>query len=217
MVITENKLRATIKESISKHLNEIFDSPEGAEFAGKLMASIDYGKYDKDKKRGYDPKELRNDVLLRAFDESDKDPKKGLDNHIYNGYRSVTKESVSRIVGQVLKEGLFDGGMDESMFDETMFAEKKKKHHSKPEHNDEKKSGSKDASKRRQRVISYLKQDGVDVAQYAYELWPDKDEDSGRSYFYKCLDGEKNDSGVPYRFNDDEVNRLYSMISSNSI
>lgn len=57
----------------------------------------------------------------------------------------------------------------------------------------------------------------LDVAPYAYALWPDKDEDSARSYFYKCLKGEKNDSGVPYEFDDAEINRLYSMLSNNSM
>jgi len=57
----------------------------------------------------------------------------------------------------------------------------------------------------------------LDVAPYAYALWPEKDEDSARSYFYKCLKGEKNDSGVPYEFDDGEINRLYSMLSNNAM
>ena len=57
----------------------------------------------------------------------------------------------------------------------------------------------------------------LDVAPYAYALWPDKDKDSARSYFYKCLKGEKNDSGVPYEFDDSEINRLYSMLSNNAM
>lgn len=74
-----------------------------------------------------------------------------------------------------------------------------------------------DVNNKRKRVIAALKKDGVDVAQYAYRLWPDKDEDSARSYFYKCLDGEKNDNGVPYEFDDDEIVTLYSMLSNDSI
>jgi len=57
----------------------------------------------------------------------------------------------------------------------------------------------------------------LDVAPYAYALWPEKDKDSARSYFYKCLKGEVNDSGVPYEFDDAEINRLYSMLSNNSM
>lgn len=57
----------------------------------------------------------------------------------------------------------------------------------------------------------------LDVAPYAYALWPDKDKDSARSYFYKCLKNELNDSGVPYEFSDAEINHLYSMISNNSM
>lgn len=70
---------------------------------------------------------------------------------------------------------------------------------------------------RRKRVISYLKSDGVNVAAFAYSLWPDKDKDSARSYFYKCLNGEKNDNGTFYNFSDDEINSLYNKISSHSI
>lgn len=70
---------------------------------------------------------------------------------------------------------------------------------------------------RRKRVISYLKSDGVNVAAFAYSLWPDKDKDSARSYFYKCLNGEKNDNGAFYNFSDDEINTLYTKISSRSI
>ena len=47
------------------------------------------------------------------------------------------------------------------------------------------------------------------------ELWkPSKDEEDGaRSYFYKCRDGELNDSGVPYEFSDSEINRLYQILN----
>ena len=77
---------------------------------------------------------------------------------------------------------------------------------------------------RRKAVIDALstEKDGqgeikLDVAPYAYALWPDKDKDSARSYFYKCLKGEKNDSGIPYEFDDSEINRLYSMLSNNAM
>lgn len=78
---------------------------------------------------------------------------------------------------------------------------------------------NKDAlTKRRSQVIHFLKQDGIDNAPYAYKLWPKKDEDSARSYFYKCRDGEINkETGSTYAFTDAQINALYSMISSSSI
>ena len=81
-------------------------------------------------------------------------------------------------------------------------------------HKDSRNKGKKDFATKRKRVISRLKSDKVDVAQYAYSLWPDKDEDSARSYFYKCLDGKKNDAGDVYNFSDDEINRLYSLLAN---
>lgn len=74
-----------------------------------------------------------------------------------------------------------------------------------------------DADKKRQKVIQALQSPQADLAQYAYQLWPDKDEDSSRSYFYKCLNGEKDDNGKEYRFTPNDVNKLYSMISNSPL
>ena len=46
----------------------------------------------------------------------------------------------------------------------------------------------------------------------AYELWPEKDEDSARSEFSKKYRGE-DDRGREYQFDDDEINTLYNMRS----
>lgn len=74
---------------------------------------------------------------------------------------------------------------------------------------------NKDAShNKRMKVIQALQAPEADLAQYAYQLWPDKDKDSCRSYFYKCLNGEKDDNGKAYEFTPDDVNKLYSMISN---
>ena len=73
-----------------------------------------------------------------------------------------------------------------------------------------------DETKRRA-VISFLTKPECDAAQYAYKLWPDKDKDSCRSYFYKCLNGELDDNGNRYDFSSSEINDLHSMISNNSI
>lgn len=64
------------------------------------------------------------------------------------------------------------------------------------------------------RIISILRQDEIDKAPYAYKLWPKKDKDSARSYFYKCLNQKKNEDGVPYSFTDKEFTKLYSLLSN---
>ena len=78
---------------------------------------------------------------------------------------------------------------------------------------DSNKKESKISSKRKKRIIQALKDETVDMAQYAYRLWPDKDENSARSYFYKCLDGKTNDSGDVYSFTDDEFVQLESFLT----
>jgi hypothetical protein len=108
-------------------------------------------------------------------------------------------------IKQMVRESIFDfinGGMSEKKSEDS---EKKEKKHSKEE--------SKISEKRKKRIIHALKDKTVDVAQYAYRLWPDKDEDSARSYFYKCLDGKTNDSGDVYTFTDDEFVQLESFLT----
>lgn len=70
-----------------------------------------------------------------------------------------------------------------------------------------------DAASKRARVIQWLKDDSVNCAEIMRKLWrPSKrKEDAARSYFYKCRDGELNDTGVPYSFSDNDINRLYSI------
>lgn len=150
---------------------------------------------------------------------------------------------ISESIKKVLKEGYFDnmgmhetnffGGFDEGgkqKHNKEKVMHRKQKQQDKAErkqkqwdslsnagediHKDSRNKGKKDFATKRKRVISRLKSDKVDVAQYAYSLWPDKDEDSARSYFYKCLDGKKNDAGDVYNFSDDEINRLYSLLAN---
>ena len=84
--------------------------------------------------------------------------------------------------------------------------------------NGEKKKVSKDthAKNKRSRVIARLKEPETNCAEIMRKLWkPSKDdEDAARSYFYKCRDGELNDSGIPYKFSDDEINKLYQFLTS---
>ena len=123
----------------------------------------------------------------------------------------LTESRLNRIISEsikraILKEGFFDS-----------FPSMYEKEEKKDDDSSKEKGENKASAKRRERVISRLKSDGVDVAQYAYRLWPDKDEDSARSYFYKCLDGKTNDTGDVYKFTSDEINRLYSMLSNDEL
>ena len=123
----------------------------------------------------------------------------------------LTESRLNRIISEsikraILKEGFFDS-----------FPSMYEKEEKKDDDSSKEKEGNKASAKRRERVISRLKSDGVDVAQYAYRLWPDKDEDSARSYFYKCLDSKTNDTGDVYKFTSDEINRLYSMLSNDEL
>ena len=142
----------------------------------------------------------------------------------------IISESIKRAI---LKEGFFDSfpSVDETgkslKKKQELRRKKKEKKEKRQKERDknfrsdslsnEKQNSNKASAKRRERVISRLKSDGVDVAQYAYRLWPDKDENSARSYFYKCLDGKTNDTGDVYKFTSDEINRLYSMLANDEL
>lgn len=71
------------------------------------------------------------------------------------------------------------------------------------------------SKQRRSEVLNWLKEPELDCAEIMRKLWhpSPKHEDSARSYFYKCRDGKLNDSGVPYRFSDKEINALYRIKS----
>ena len=112
----------------------------------------------------------------------------------------ILKNTIKKLV----RESIFDlinGGVVE-----------KKKDSDKNKEGEEKEK-SKISDKRKKRVILGLKNKLVDVAQYAYKLWPEKKKSSARSYFYKCLDGKKNDTGDVYTFTDEEYIRLESMLT----
>ena len=139
-------------------------------------------------------------------------PSKGYYNESKNSKKiTLTESKLNQIISEsikraILKEGFFDS-----------FPSMHEKEEKKDDDSSKEKGENKASAKRRERVISRLKSDGVDVAQYAYRLWPDKDEDSARSYFYKCLDGKTNDTGDIYKFTSDEINRLYSMLSNDEL
>lgn len=137
------------------------------------------------------------------------------------GYYNESKQNNSKVfltesrLNQIISESIKRAILKEGFFDSfpSMYEKEEKKDDDSPKEKGENKA----SAKRRERVISRLKSDGVDVAQYAYRLWPDKDEDSARSYFYKCLDGKTNDTGDVYKFTSDEINRLYSMLANDEL
>lgn len=49
--------------------------------------------------------------------------------------------------------------------------------------------------------------DKFDHAHLAYKLWPDMDKDTARSYFSKCVRGERD-------FSDNDITRLFNMLRS---
>lgn len=113
------------------------------------------------------------------------------------------EKKLKSIIKRMVKESIFDiinGGM----------TEKKSSEKSKKRDSEDKRI----SDKKKKRILQALKDKKVDVAQYAYKLWPDKDKDSARSYFYKCLDGKTNDDGDVYSFNDEEFIRLESLLTN---
>ena len=80
------------------------------------------------------------------------------------------------------------------------------------------KGGGKVSKGKRSIVLKWLKDPAVNCAEIMRKLWnPDtNEEDAARSYFYKCRDGKLNDSGVPYKFSDAEINELYKIKAENS-
>lgn len=137
------------------------------------------------------------------------------------GYYNESKQNNSKVfltesrLNQIISESIKRAMLKEGFFDS--FPSMYEKEEKKDDDSSKEKGENQASAKRRERVISRLKSDGVDVAQYAYRLWPDKDEDSARSYFYKCLDGKANDTGDVYKFTSDEINRLYSMLSNDEL
>lgn len=129
------------------------------------------------------------------------------------GSRKVTlsESKLNHIISESIKRAILKEGFLDSF--PSMYEKEEKK----DDDSHKEKEENQASAKRRERVISRLKSDGVDVAQYAYRLWPEKDEDSARSYFYKCLDSKTNDTGDVYKFTSDEINRLYSMLSNDEL
>lgn len=85
--------------------------------------------------------------------------------------------------------------------------------------NKEKKSG--DTNGFRQSLdtsVGELKNAGLNLAQYAYRLWPDMDKDTARSKFYKKMknepvkDGYSKKKKYRYKFTPEEATELSNMV-----
>lgn len=74
----------------------------------------------------------------------------------------------------------------------------------------DKRKNAEASSTKTQSVIKWLNSDQVDQAAIVRQLWPDTDEDAGRSLFSKKLRGHDAD-GKPYSFSSDEINTMYNM------
>lgn len=124
------------------------------------------------------------------------------------------QELINHICGLV-KESIMENGFYENLFPEGRHKNKKRSidpNIGKAKKN-KKKVKEKDGDKNKK--IAVLK--WLDTAQelhsvLAYDLWPEKDEDTARSEFSKKYRGH-DDDGNPYHFNQDEINTLYNMRS----
>ena len=115
--------------------------------------------------------------------------------------RQLVEEKINYMVKTVINE---------------MFIDEKENEQPKNDDKDDRHAKNTKAATRRARVIKWLQDPTVNCAEIMRKLWhpEDKKEDSARSYFYKCRDGELNDSGVAYSFSDKDINKLYGIMNN---
>lgn len=127
----------------------------------------------------------------------------------------ILTETVDRLVKETINEMFIDE--KEKVHHSTKWERKKWKSDNK-KNNDEGERNAKNtkAATRRARVVKWLQDPTVNCAEIMRKLWHPikKKEDSARSYFYKCRDGELNDSGVAYSFSDKDINKLYAIMNN---
>ena len=127
----------------------------------------------------------------------------------------ILTETVDRLVRETINEMFIDE--KEKVHHSTKWERKKWKSDNKKQDDEGKKNAKKTkAATRRARVIKWLQDPTVNCAEIMRKLWKPKKkkEDAARSYFYKCRDGELNDSGVAYSFSDKDINRLYAIMNN---
>lgn len=105
----------------------------------------------------------------------------------------ILKESIRQIVRESLHDILIEHRLNEE--------EKKEK---------QKGTGQTSLGNKKNFVKNLLSQnnkDKYDHAHLAYKLWPSMDKDTARSYFSKCVRGERD-------FSDEDVTTLFNMLST---
>lgn len=124
--------------------------------------------------------------------------------------KKLIQEAIDKITENVIKEFFVNEKGKSSKKDNDDKEQEKSKREQ------EKTTKLTKSATRRARVINWLKDDTVNCAEIMRKLWKpeSKKEDSARSYFYKCRDGELNDSGVPYSFSDKDINKLYAIMNN---
>lgn len=145
--------------------------------------------------------------------------------------QNIIEESTKRVLAEYHLKSVIKGMIREtlesmnsfSQFEESDSEPKKleKSDSGKADFNDE----NKDEQERRSQVEEFFRQEGVDIAPYAYKLYgvekhegkDTNDMKNARGKFMKCLNHENNTAGYPYSFTSAEINSLQSLISSNQL
>ncbi len=150
---------------------------------------------------------------------------------------TLNESQLKEVISQCICEA-FDGfgGLAE-FFNNGEFSEEKTKDSKEDKKDSKKKSNNTDKSEeenskkekgsnaKRAQIEDFFDKPGVNNAQYAYKLYgvkPVEGKDTlemknARSQFQKDLHHDLNDSGYPYEFTPQELNRLQSMISNNQL
>lgn len=66
------------------------------------------------------------------------------------------------------------------------------------------------ASNKKNSVLKWINSAQIDAAVLCKQLWPHMNQDTARSLFSKKRRGH-DANGIPYSFNDDEINKLFNM------
>ena len=115
------------------------------------------------------------------------------------------KKRLEKKIYNLIKESIFENG-----YYENYFGEGGKTKHIEDEPKNRKRRTKDDDSAKRDSVLRWLDSEQELHSVLAYELWPEKDEDTARSLFSKKYRGEDN-HGKSYEFDPGEINRLYNL------
>lgn len=150
---------------------------------------------------------------------------------------TLNESQLNEVISQCICEAFGGFGGLAEFFNNGEFSEEKKNDPKKDKKDSKKKSNNTDKSEeenskkekgsnaKRAQIEDFFDKPGVNNAQYAYKLYgvkPVEGKDTlemknARSQFQKDLHHDLNDSGYPYEFTPQELNRLQSMISNNQL